>query len=111
MVALCVPAKRLKYPFDYFFTYLKKSKSLNRIRQRVLMKKVSHVFFQRVFFLMDTGHFNFRPYEKKSAHAKKKRGTRIFLYNNTTNHSRCLFIIRFEKLYNDPVHFRPRECS
>lgn len=42
---------------------------------------------------------------------KKKRGTRLFLFNNTTNHSCCLFIIQFEKLYNDPVHFRPRECS
>jgi len=49
--------------------------------------------------------------KKKSAHARKKRGTRLFLYNNTTNHSCCLFIIQFEKLYNDPVHFRPRECS
>lgn len=61
---------------------------------------------------------------KKSAHAikkkkntknkkkkERKRGTRLFLYNNTTNHSRCLFIIRFKKLNNDPVYFRPYEFS
>lgn len=69
---------------------------------------------------METGHFNFRPYEKKSAHAKKKRKRKkkrhaaFLIYNNITNHSRCLFIMRFEKkkkLNNDPVRFRSRECS
>lgn len=57
--------QKAKIPVQLFFTYVKKPEVFEPCTTAgSYEKKYPTVFFQRVFFLIETGHFNFRPYEK-----------------------------------------------